>query len=258
MSPYQSTGGRAGGRRGRRTGTRNDAAPGADPTARRSVESRPRGSGPPEQGGDAVPRFFLYVEGARDRDILRVWARRLSPVLARTLDSSTVILGGRRPARAVKHFQDERTAADDARGLVVLDRDHHADEDELLLSEPGLELFTWSRRHIESYVLVPAAMRRLLARHPDPDRLDRLIGDHLPAAHDEEACRQVNAKHLLGHKGPLAQTLGGGLGPGEIARCMRADELHPDVLDLYARIRDALGLVDSRLEVIRRLQQEQG
>jgi hypothetical protein len=199
-------------------------------------------------------RFFLYVEGPRDRDILRVWARRLSPVLARTLDASTVILGGRRPARAVKHFRDERGNQDGARGIVVLDRDHHTVDDARLLSDPGLELFTWSRRHIESYLLVPAAMRRLLAGRPDPGRLDRLIEDHLPAAHDEEACRAVNAKHLLGHKGPLAIGLGGELAPGEIARCMRTDELHPDVLDLYARIRDALGLNGPPLQVVRRRQ----
>jgi hypothetical protein len=199
-----------------------------------------------------VRRFFLYVEGPQDRDILGVWARRLSPALARSLDSSTVILGGRRPARAVKHFRDECGSEDGARGLVVLDRDHHESDDHLLGPEPGLELFTWGRRHIESYVLIPDAMRRLLARRPDPGRFDRLIQDHVPAGSDEEACRAVNAKHLLGHKGPLASTLGGGLPPGEIARCMRADELHQDVLDLYARIRDGLGLTEPQLEVVHR------
>jgi hypothetical protein len=205
-----------------------------------------------------VGRFFLYVEGPRDRDILGVWARRLSPDLARSLDGSIIILGGRRPARAVEHFRDERVREDGGRGLVVLDRDHHGDEGRQRLSEPGLELFTWGRRHIESYVLVPAAIRRLLVGRPDPARVDRLIDDHLPAAHDEEACRAVNAKRLLGQKGPLARSIGGELAPGEIARCMRAEELHPDVLDLYDLIRDALGVSDPQLEVVRRLQQEPG
>jgi hypothetical protein len=169
-----------------------------------------------------------------------------------------VILGGRRPARALKHFRDERVVDATTRGLVVLDRDHHLDDDELLQAEQGLELFTWGRRHIESYLLVPDAMRRLLARRPDPGRIDRLIDDHLPSPHDEEACRTINAKHLLGHKGALARSFGGQIAPGEIARCMRADELHPDVLDLYARIRSALELSEPPVEVVRRTQQEIG
>ena len=140
----------------------------------------------------------------------------------------------------------------------MLDRDHHSDDEELLHAEPGLELFTWGRRHIESYVLVPAAIERLLARRPEPGRLDRTIEWHLPAPDDEVACRAVNAKHLLGLKGPLASSFGGEIAPSEIARCMRTDELHPDVLDLYARIRSALELIDPPLEIVRRTQPNSG
>lgn len=164
-----------------------------------------------------------------------------------------VILGGRRPARAVSHFRDAGAGAAGTRGLVVLDRDHHGAGEDLLHAEPGLELFTWGRRHIESYVLVPAAIRRLLARGPDAGRFDRLIEDHVPEAHDEEACRRVDAKRLLGHKGPIARGCGRPLSPGDIARCMRADELHPDVMDLFRRILDSLGLaVPAPIEVVRR------
>ena len=125
--------------------------------------------------------FFLYVEGARDADILRAWARRLSPRLARSLRQRLVILGGRRPARAVEHIRAEKGAGRQGSGLVVLDRDHHGEA--LDPAPPGspLEIFTWGRRHIESYVLVPSAIHRLMGPEVDPVRLGRLLDNHLPA-----------------------------------------------------------------------------
>ena len=199
--------------------------------------------------------FVLYVEGPRDRDILRVWARCLSPLLARSLESSAVVLlGGRRPARALEHFRRLGGAEAGIRGLVVLDRDHHcADSGAESVDEPGLELFTWRRRHIESYVLVPRAICRALGLAPDDSRADRLLVGHLPDPGDEDAHRRVNAKQLLGSKGPLARRFGHDLSPGGIARCMRADELHADVLELYARIREGLGLGETTPKILRRL-----
>jgi hypothetical protein len=196
--------------------------------------------------------FVLYVEGPRDHDLLRIWAGRLSRTLAHSMGPCAFILGGRRPARAVEDFQRRGGADAGLRGLVVLDRDHH-DENELALAgEPGLELFTWRRRHIESYVLVPSAIRRVLEPRVDSARLERLMEDLIPDPDDESACRHVNAKRLLGNKGPLAQGIGHPLSPGQIARAMRADEFHPDMLDLFSRVRTGLGLVEPRLEVIRR------
>jgi hypothetical protein len=135
--------------------------------------------------------------------------------------------------------------------LVVLDRDHH-EEDDAVVEEPGLELFTWGRRHIESYVMVRSAIARFLAERSEARLAERLVADVIPAVDDEEAHRTLNAKHLLGAKGPLARDLGAALSPGDIARCMRTEELHADVLDLYERIRAGLGLAESELEVVRR------
>jgi hypothetical protein len=218
---------------------------------RSSKASLARGRGAARGGADGGEPFFLYVEGPSDRDILRIWARRLSPHLARSLDPCAVILGGRRPARAVEHFRRLGGAAAGIRGLVVLDRDHHA-EDEAVLEEPGLELFTWGRRHIESYLLVRSALARCAAERAEAKLAERLVADHVPAADDEQAHRTLNAKHLLGSKGPLARGLGATLAPGDIARCMRSEELHADVLRLYERIRAGLGLKESELEVVRR------
>lgn len=202
--------------------------------------------------GAPSPEFRLYVEGPRDRDILQAWAHRLSPALARSLNPCAVILGGRQPARAVEHFRSLGGAGAGVRGLVVLDRDHHSQPQSLTPAEPGLELFTWRRRHIESYVLVPAAIRRFLDLGTDVSRAERLIDDHIPPPDDEDAYRRINAKQMLGSKGALARGLGGALSAGGIARCMRAEEFHPDILELYDRIRHGLGLREPVCEVIRR------
>lgn len=199
--------------------------------------------GPHGPGGASV-NFFLYVEGPSDADILRIWGRRISRRLARHLESRIVILGGRRPARARDHFRAECRAGCSGRGLVVLDRDHHTRAEDFSSLEPGLEIFTWQRRHIESYLLVAPAIRRALRRAIEPHLLDRLIEECVPALEDEAACREANAKKILGSKGQLARSAGGRLSPAGVARCMRVEEFHPDIFALYERIRRVTGLED--------------
>ncbi len=182
-------------------------------------------------------RFILYMEGPADRGILRGWSYRLLPSVARQLFRDSVILGGRRPARAVEHFRGLGGAASGARALCVLDRDDGGAH-ELAEAEPGLHVFTWSRRHIESYLLVPAAIRRALGRDDDQGRLGRLLRHHLPRSDDEEAYRAVDAKRLLGRGGLLPRALGRPIDLARIARATREAELHGDVHDLFARLRE--------------------
>ncbi len=202
--------------------------------------------------------FFLYVEGPRDGGILQAWARRISPRLARQLEDRTVILGGRRPARAVEHFCSRREGADLRRGLVVLDRDHHSVSSESSVIEPGLEVFTWRRRHIESYVLVPQAIRRLLGRRVDPMRLEEWLIGHLPPIEDEEAWRCLNAKEIFSDAESLALGAGDLLSPGSVARSMRVDEFHNDVMALYQQMLGAAGLIEESPQVIHRRRPEIG
>jgi hypothetical protein len=190
------------------------------------------------------------VEGPRDRDLLRTWAQRVSPILARGIGSCAVILGGRQPARAVSHFRELRARAEAERGLCVLDRDGESGALRLADEEPGLDFFTWRRRHIESYLLVPDAIRRS-ARAPAELRVLRSLRALLPPADDEAALADLDAKRLLARHGPLDQLLGP-LPPSRIARAMRADELHPDVRDLLDRVRAGLGLPEDVLRVTRR------
>jgi len=191
--------------------------------------------------------FRVYVEGPRDRDILGAWARRLSRRLSGELVASTVILGGRQPARAAEHLRELRRRESATRGICVLDRD--GKETPEPASEPGLEFFTWGRRHIESYLLVPDAIRRGLGIRDHDGHFDRLMRAHLPALDDERALRDLDAKQLLGRKGPLARFLSRPVAPGRIARATRLEELHPDVRALFARIQNGLGLVEPELVV---------
>jgi hypothetical protein len=204
------------------------------------VVSLRKGANGGDRGGAG---FLVYVEGPRDRDILGAWARRLSPRLSRELVASTVILGGRQPARAAEHLRELRRHRAATRGICVLDRDGDGTPEPA--SEPGLEFFTWGRRHIESYLLVPDAIRRGLGLRDHDGHFDRLMRAHLPAPDDERALRDLDAKQLLGRKGPLARFLSRPVAPGRIARAMRCEELHPDVRALFARIQSGLGLVES-------------
>ena len=179
--------------------------------------------------------FILYVEGPRDRSILRAWAHRLLPERMSDLLDGAVILGGRRPARAVEDF---RARAAGARGLCVIDRD----EDGVAAPEAqdGLEFFTWSRRHIESYLLVPGAIRRALSLPASDHRLEAALDRELPADEDHAGWRTFDAKRLLSDTGLLARLLGRPLPLARIARATRGEELHVDVHEMFGRLREGV------------------
>jgi hypothetical protein len=181
----------------------------------------------------------LYVEGAGDRTIVEGWARSVSPRFERVVRSATVILGGRQPDRARAHLEGARAQNPSVRGLCILDRDV-LDETEPERLE-GLEILTWGRRHIESYLLVPGAIRRALRRRDHDGELERYLRHVFPAPDDEAAYQSLHAKKLLAPRGSLARDLGRSIPLGRVARAMRPDEHHPDVEMLLARLRDLLG-----------------
>lgn len=184
--------------------------------------------------------FALYVEGPRDQSLLETWAQRVSPALAETLAEIIVILGGCQPARAVEHFRELRDRDADARGLCVLDRDVEGAPRPTAPEEPGLEFFTWPRRHIESYLLVPSAIRRSLRLADADARVERYFERTLPR--DEAGLGAVDAKPLFAFQGELQQLLGRPVRPAQVARAMFAGEIHPDVRELFARVRAGVGL----------------
>lgn len=196
----------------------------------------------PLKSAPARRRFVLYVEGPSDCEILRTWARLVSPALARAVDDCAVILGGRRPARALEHFEEVRaTAAVESRALCVLDRDSSPAPPPPTPEPPGFEFYTWPRRHIESYLLVPNAI--LSSTRSRDQRVDHLLSDVLPAPADEEAIRNFNAKRLLTPNGVLSRALGKTVHPAAVARYMNHSDLHDDVIHLLDRLAQAVGLV---------------
>ncbi|MBW2267168.1 MAG: hypothetical protein JRH16_01230 [Deltaproteobacteria bacterium] len=195
--------------------------------------------------GKGADGFVLYLEGPGDRGILDGWCRRLFPEFARQLSRSMVILGGKQPDRAVEHFQSLGGAASGRRALCVLDRDDGGADAGSTRAEPGLEFFTWRRRHIESYLLVPSAIERALRLRDSNGRVVRALRDHLPAQAGEDAYRVLDAKRLLAPGGPVSRSLGRPLPLAKVARATRSGELHEDVHDCFARVRAGLGIVDA-------------
>jgi hypothetical protein len=179
----------------------------------------------------------LYVEGARDRSILRAWAYRFMPERASRLLRGAVILGGRQPARALEDFERRVDREPDLRALCILDRDDGA-------SPPpdtnghALDFFTWGRRHIESYLLVPDAIRRALGLREGDGSIARLLERHLPD--DESGWRRLDAKRVIAPGGVLPRALGRPLPLARIARATREAELHADVHALFQRLRELL------------------
>jgi len=253
-------------------------------------DSRPRksSSNPRARSRLGSGSFVLYVEGARDREIIECWARRIDPGLSRCIERSTVILGGRRPARAIADFQKRGGAEAGYRGLVVLDRDdlpHTGSIDANFAAsktrtlppadgsnpsrrrDEGLEVFVWSLRHIESYLLVPAAIRRMLRLAADARTVDRFIEiNHAndatsvtPSESPEPSMAgggttrlhgSLHAKRVIGAGGSLSQALGVELRAGDIARAMRVEDLHGDVHNLFDRIGTLSGLATRGPEVV--------
>jgi hypothetical protein len=145
---------------------------------------------------------------------------------------------------------------------VVLDRDHHEVEAELeetfapaLAADPsagGLELFIWSLRHIESYLLVPAAIRRVLGVAEDDPRVDHALAASRAevAVGPVDGAEDPHAKRILGSGGALSEALGQTLPPGAIARAMRREDLHDDVYALFARIGHLTGVAGRAPEIV--------
>lgn len=205
-----------------------------------------RANGKTNGNGSKRGRFVLYVEGPRDQSLLAAWATRLSPQLGNALDEATVILGGCQPARAAEQFRALRAHYPEARGVCLLDRDADGAPRPPPVIEPGLEFFTWGRRHIESYLLVPGAIRRSLGLPADDTRIERFFRSELPA--NEAGLGAIDAKALFAFRGELQQLLGRPVRPAHVARAMHAGEIHPDVLDLLARVRVGLGMDEPRSE----------
>jgi hypothetical protein len=87
---------------------------------------------------------------------------------------------------------------------------------------------------------VPTAIRRALRLPENDRRVEHVLEGRLPEEGDASAWSDLDAKRLLGPKGELPRVLGRPLPLEQIARVTREDELHPDVLSLFDRLRAQL------------------
>ena len=123
-------------------------------------------------------RRCLFVEG-NDGDLLRRLHSTLYPASS-AFDSSPVFpIDGWSGWQHVPKLAEfvRQTVGDDVVQFCVLDSDYHwPDELQKRAGEAraiGVELIIWPRKELENYLLVPAAMQRLIARSaPSPPAVD--------------------------------------------------------------------------------------
>lgn len=196
-------------------------------------------------------RAVLYCEGETDKSILEAWAKRLSHPAATFFKNPFVhALGGRRPREARHHLFGLRAVQMDIRGLLLLDGDSR-NEDRHDIDAEGLEPLVWYRYEIENYLLVPAAIERLVRKLSSGEIFVesdiRAIRDEmarlLPVAvienplDDHPVLRAVSAsKDILP---ALFARTGLRLGKSDyyrIAAVMEPEEIHPDIAHTLDRI----------------------
>jgi hypothetical protein len=170
---------------------------------------------------------------------VETWSKTRSRDLARWVAHETVILGGSQPQRAAEDFGRIRSDRAGFSALCLLDRD----QGDLVLDScqrEGLAFFVWPRRHIESYLLVPTAIRRNLRLPARDRRVEDFFGREAPLG-DEKALREFDAKALFGPRGGLAEHFGRSVSSAHVARAMRADEFHGDVVRLLDCLAEGVG-----------------
>lgn len=122
--------------------------------------------------------FILYVEGTSDIEMLRLFARALGKDETLFDEAAIHVLCGRNPKEVREHFMGVKTFRADSQALCVLDPD--LDRESLIDSiehnrEEQLDFHVWSRRHLESYLLVPEAIER--AVYPDMPLFENTIAN---------------------------------------------------------------------------------
>ena len=75
--------------------------------------------------------------------------------------------------------------------------------------------------------------------------MDRFFREQLPEPGDEAAYRKLDAKRILGREGALSRAVGRPIPVSPVARAIRLDELHPDVIELFGRIRRGMERVEA-------------
>jgi hypothetical protein len=220
-------------------------------------------------------KLLLYIEGETDEACLRGWACALAddPAFVRLGEAMSrvafvTLRGGSAEEMltlADRHFKACRFLSDAPRRLLILDRNDGKWQAQMGRDE---QLLVWSKRHIESYLLVPAAWVRAaeaaaesqfsLARPCAAKAVADFFTEqsrgltvdwlHTP----DELFREVNAKRMLfgarrekpedGYDALTARLYAEGVvvTREDVSAAMRPDEIHKDVKGVFGKVLAAL------------------
>ena len=110
----------------------------------------------------AEKKFILYIVDESDLKILRSFAAVLDHKVLKELDNGFhYFMRGRKPEEASNHFFALQSIQNNTKGLVLLDSDNKADSNRES-SRKDLEIHIWERYEIESYLIHPVAIERIV------------------------------------------------------------------------------------------------
>ncbi|MFQ5779856.1 MAG: ATP-dependent endonuclease, partial [Nitrospiria bacterium] len=195
----------------------------------------------------------LYLEGEKDFNLLRAWAKILKHPLYEWLTQNPFWHSnqGRNPAEAKGHLFALRALRKDLKGILLLDGDNRERKDRELMVD-GLTILRWNRYESENYLIHPEMLLRFISKRIGPlftDSAKKYLEDEMPPA----AYRSPLIDHDYLVNTPASKTLLPGffasasmkLRKAEyylIAEQMRPNEIHSEVVDKLDAIAQALGI----------------
>ena len=204
--------------------------------------------------------YILYVEGESDERILRAWASicGMDDVFSR-LCVKVMSGGSKKTMReaADTHFIALRQIVPEAERLMLFDLDN--EETAFHPAEDNPNLHEWKRKNIENYLLMPDAWKRSAGQKLGCNENDIFLGSLIDSFFSDQnltlprgkTWQSVNAnifqvvdgkRLLFENDDSLFQMLRSNSPPVELIResvaaSMRAEEIHQDVHNFFAKLK---------------------
>jgi energy-coupling factor transporter ATP-binding protein EcfA2 len=205
--------------------------------------------------------FVLYVEGETDERVIRAWAKTLSKDSMLSTYFIKAMLGGSKDlmkSETKKHFEALKEIVPEAKRHILFDRDE--EDTAIRPSADNIGISEWTRRNIENYLISPDAWLRASAIKLGCAQSDlffvpvqKLIIDFFQSENltlppnsawvylNANIFQNVNGKKLLfENSDSLFQKINTNFNitiPREdVAAAMLKDEIHQDVLGLFAKM----------------------
>lgn len=185
-------------------------------------------------------KFIFFAEGSTDLRIIKAWAGSLEhPVSEKLADIYFYSSENDQISQVREMFKDLKIVEPEIKGLFLRDKVSRTTEDQV---PAGLEVFYWSRKEIENYLIIPDLLIRfiekleyaegLFGNHERGVKAREFLKDNLPPKvynNPLETDYEVKGSEFL--KALFAET---GLRINksdywEIAACMRKEEIHTDI-----------------------------